>query len=203
MAVGLYDYVAQGNTEISFLKGDRMTVIVDKNPIWWKVIHVSSREMGWIPTSFVTVERSASCEKYEDKMLSFFVHFISRKKLFDCPFLKRFSWFFGRITREEAERLLMAKSNPRGTFLIRPSHSNPGKYSLSVKDLKNVAGYEIKHYKINMDNNGYYVSKTQIYPTLEALVSAHRRKWFINIFSSIFLFTREFELILFLVFFLL
>lgn len=98
--------------------------------------------------------------------------------------LKRFSWFFERITREEAERLLMAKSNPCGTFLVRPSQSNLGKYSLSVKDLKNGVGYEMKHYKINMDNNGYYVSKTQIYPTLEALVSAHRRKWFSISFTS-------------------
>lgn len=71
VAVGLYDYIAQGSTEISFRKGDRMTVIVDRNPIWWKVIHVSSREMGWIPTSFVAVERSASSERYANIMLIF------------------------------------------------------------------------------------------------------------------------------------
>lgn len=42
-----------------------------------------------------------------------------------------FSWYYGRITRADAEKLLMSK--PEGGFLIRISESSPGDFSLSVK----------------------------------------------------------------------
>lgn len=42
-----------------------------------------------------------------------------------------YSWYYGRITRADAERLLMNKHE--GAFLIRISESSPGDFSLSVK----------------------------------------------------------------------
>ncbi len=45
-----------------------------------------------------------------------------------------FSWYFGVISRREAEEYLMAHTNPRGTFLIRESEQNPGGFALSIKD---------------------------------------------------------------------
>lgn len=42
-----------------------------------------------------------------------------------------FSWYYGRITRADAEKLLQNK--PEGGFLIRISESSPGDFSLSVK----------------------------------------------------------------------
>lgn len=42
-----------------------------------------------------------------------------------------FSWYYGRITRADAERLLLNKHE--GAFLIRISESSPGDFSLSVK----------------------------------------------------------------------
>lgn len=41
------------------------------------------------------------------------------------------SWYYGRITRADAEKLLMNKHE--GAFLIRVSESSPGDFSLSVK----------------------------------------------------------------------
>lgn len=41
------------------------------------------------------------------------------------------SWYYGRITRADAEKLLANK--PEGGFLIRISESSPGDFSLSVK----------------------------------------------------------------------
>jgi tyrosine-protein kinase Src len=38
------------------------------------------------------------------------------------------------ISRREAEDLLMAHTNPRGTFLVRESEQNPGGFALSIKD---------------------------------------------------------------------
>jgi hypothetical protein len=42
-----------------------------------------------------------------------------------------FSWYYGRITRADAEKLLLNKHE--GAFLIRVSESSPGDFSLSVK----------------------------------------------------------------------
>lgn len=42
-----------------------------------------------------------------------------------------FSWYYGRITRADAEKLLSNKHE--GAFLIRISESSPGDFSLSVK----------------------------------------------------------------------
>ncbi|CAA9997820.1 unnamed protein product [Nesidiocoris tenuis] len=39
-------------------------------------------------------------------------------------------WYYGRITRADAEKLLMNKHE--GAFLIRVSESSPGDFSLSV-----------------------------------------------------------------------
>jgi growth factor receptor-binding protein 2 len=41
------------------------------------------------------------------------------------------SWYYGRITRADAEKLLLNKHE--GAFLIRISESSPGDFSLSVK----------------------------------------------------------------------
>ena len=49
-----------------------------------------------------------------------------------------FRWYFGRISRREAEELLMAHINDRGTFLIRESEQNPGGFALSIKDYEQV-----------------------------------------------------------------
>lgn len=54
------------------------------------------------------------------------------KKKKNCFKIKpSFSWYYGRITRADAEKLLANK--PEGGFLIRISESSPGDFSLSVK----------------------------------------------------------------------
>jgi growth factor receptor-binding protein 2 len=45
--------------------------------------------------------------------------------------MKNHSWYYGRITRADAEKLLLNKHE--GAFLIRISESSPGDFSLSVK----------------------------------------------------------------------
>jgi hypothetical protein len=41
------------------------------------------------------------------------------------------SWYYGRITRADAEKLLGNKHE--GAFVVRVSESSPGDFSLSVK----------------------------------------------------------------------
>lgn len=89
-------------------------------------------------------------------------------------FIDSFSWFFGKISRKEAEKLLMSGDNSRGTFLIRDSEHNPHGYSLSVKDWEESRGYHVKHYKIKpLDKGGYYIATSHTFLTLQSLVTAH------------------------------
>lgn len=84
------------------------------------------------------------------------------------------SWFFGKISRREAEKLLLNGSDyPRGTFLIRNSEQTPGAYSLSIRDSDiSKGGEHVKHYKIKrLDDGGYFVTSKQKFSTLPDLVS--------------------------------
>lgn len=41
------------------------------------------------------------------------------------------SWYFSGISRTQAQKLLLSPANAPGAFLIRPSESSRGDYSLS------------------------------------------------------------------------
>ena len=45
-----------------------------------------------------------------------------------CVEMKAHSWYYGRITRAGAEKLLMNKHE--GAFVVRVSESSPGDFSL-------------------------------------------------------------------------
>ena len=62
-----------------------------------------------------------------------------------------YRWYFEGIERVDAEKLLMQKCNPTGTFLIRESQRMPGSYSLSVRNVRTC-----KHYTIWKSANGEY-----------------------------------------------
>jgi len=89
------------------------------------------------------------------------------------------SWFFGKISRKEAEKLLLSEENQRGTYLVRDSEHNPNGFSLSVKDWEGGRGYHVKHYKIkSLDNGGYYIATNQTFSSLPELISAYSSKKF-------------------------
>ena len=110
--------------------------------------HLSTGEKGHIPRNYVAFQSSIESEE----------------------------WFFGQISRREAEDLLMAHTNARGTFLIRESEQNPGGFALSIKDYDQERLYHVKHYKIKpLDNNrGYFITTRQTFATLADLVTGYQ-----------------------------
>ena len=60
------------------------------------------------------------------------------------------SWYYGRITRADAEKLLSNKHE--GAFVVRVSESSPGDFSLSVK-----CGDGVQHFKVLRDAQGKYL----------------------------------------------
>ncbi|OXA63318.1 Tyrosine-protein kinase Src64B [Folsomia candida] len=151
--VALYDYASRHSRDVGFKKGDVMEVINDSDADWWNVYVIRTGETGFIPRNFVAVEKSIESE----------------------------DWFFGKISRREAEKFLMGEENPRGTFLLRNSEQNPGAFSLSVKDWEQDKSYHVgrflvKHYKIRpLDSGGYYITTRLLFQSLRELVQSYSR----------------------------
>lgn len=56
-------YTARADSDISFRKGDRMEVLSDAEPDWWRVLHLTTRREGLVPVNFVAEESSVECEE--------------------------------------------------------------------------------------------------------------------------------------------
>ncbi|XP_024915751.1 proto-oncogene tyrosine-protein kinase Src-like isoform X3 [Cynoglossus semilaevis] len=81
------------------------------------------------------------------------------------------TWYFGKITRRDSERLLLNLQNRRGTFLVRESETTKGAYCLSVLDYDNTKGLNVKHYKIRkLDSGGFYITSRTQFTSLQQLV---------------------------------
>lgn len=63
VVVALYNYNAREDTDVSFVKGDRMEIIDDTESDWWRVIHLETGQEGLIPWNFVAEERSVNSEE--------------------------------------------------------------------------------------------------------------------------------------------
>lgn len=63
IVVALYNYTAREETDVSFVKGDRMEVLDDTENDWWRVVHITTRHEGLIPWNFVAEERSVNSEE--------------------------------------------------------------------------------------------------------------------------------------------
>lgn len=63
VVVALYDYKSRDESDLSFMKGDRMEVIDDTESDWWRVVNLTTRQEGLIPLNFVAEERSVNSEE--------------------------------------------------------------------------------------------------------------------------------------------
>ncbi|XP_004716093.1 tyrosine-protein kinase Srms [Echinops telfairi] len=79
-------------------------------------------------------------------------------------------WFFSGINRMEAQQLLLLPDNAPGAFLVRPSESSVGDYSLSVRTQTRVCHYRIS----TAAQGGLYLQKGRLFPGLEELLGFYR-----------------------------
>lgn len=72
------------------------------------------------------------------------------------------SWFHGKITREQAERLLYPPET--GLFLVRESTNYPGDYTLCVSCEGKVEHYRIMYHasKLSIDEEVYFENLMQL-----------------------------------------
>lgn len=150
----LYDYDARTEDDLSFKKGD-VLILLDQeqeNEDWWYAKHTdpsyqNHKTEGYVPRNYVAIEDSLESQE----------------------------WFFGKVTRKEAERNLLAKGNEVGVFLIRESETCPGSYVLSIRDYDQTKGDCVKHYKMrNMDNGGVYIAARRQFNSILELVDHYK-----------------------------
>lgn len=79
-------------------------------------------------------------------------------------------WYYSDISRTEAEKLLYGEGNQYGSYLVRPSETVPGGYSLSVRD-----GDKVKHYKIKCGREAFFVVPHIMFKSVADLVAHYQR----------------------------
>lgn len=136
--IALYDYEPRTAEDLRFQKGEQLEIIDDTQGDWWLAESKATGQRGYIPSNYVARFQSLEAEP----------------------------WFFGKLRRVEAERLLKMPENEHGAFIIRDSESRENDFSLSVKDFGNV-----KHYRIRQaDAGGYFIAKRTTFLTIQELV---------------------------------
>ena len=81
------------------------------------------------------------------------------------------SWFFGDISRVEAEEILMQPFVHCGSFLIRKSGNKSEEYSLSLRNLKRV-----NHFKINRLNESFCLTPKTNFESISELVAHYNEE---------------------------
>jgi len=139
----LYDYDARITEDLSFKKSERLQIINTADGDWWYARSLVTNKEGYIPSTYVAPEKSYEAE----------------------------DWYFGEVKRAEAEKRLMMKGLPTGTYLIRKAESAPGNFSLSVRD-----GDSVKHYRIRkLDTGGYFITSRAPFSSLHELVQHYSK----------------------------
>ncbi|KAM8822605.1 tyrosine-protein kinase Yes-like [Spinachia spinachia] len=121
----------------------RLAVPPRREGDWWEARSINTGRNGYIPSNYVAPADSIQAEE----------------------------WYFGKMGRKDAERLLLNTGNHRGTFLVRESETTKGAYSLSIRDWDDAKGDNVKHYKIRkLDSGGYYITTRAQFDALQKLV---------------------------------
>ena len=79
------------------------------------------------------------------------------------------AWFHGKISRDEAERLLRPSDNSNGLFLVRESTNFPGDYTLCV-----CFQSKVEHYRVINQNNLLTIDEEEFFETLGHLVDHYK-----------------------------
>ncbi|XP_030068032.1 protein-tyrosine kinase 6 isoform X2 [Microcaecilia unicolor] len=143
--VGLWDFSARTEEEISFIKGDLFQVSETCGD-WLKACKLDSFGRvigeGFIPYNYVAQREAVEAQ----------------------------SWFFENLSRSEAVKKLMSPTNRTGAFLIRVSEKQGFKYVLSVRNEESV-----KHFKIFQNSQGeFHLNTKSKFKKLEDLIEYYK-----------------------------
>ncbi|XP_043972553.1 protein-tyrosine kinase 6b [Gambusia affinis] len=138
---GIWPFDARHRNELSFQVGDLLEVMC-RNGDWWtaRKIEKNGRILG---TGIVPHNYLARAES-----------------------LQMQPWFFGSMSRFEAQNILMEPTNEEASFLVRRSERDNIGYVLSVK-----SNNAVRHFRILNKERSFYVEQSQRFSSLADLVN--------------------------------
>ena len=80
-------------------------------------------------------------------------------------------WFFEKIDKNLAERMLLHESNQCGSFLVRESETIPGDFSLSIRSESAVS-----HYRIRQENGFFFISRQLTFKSIAAMIVHYKQQ---------------------------
>ncbi|PIC17974.1 hypothetical protein B9Z55_024025 [Caenorhabditis nigoni] len=155
IVVALYAFDASSHEELSFSKGERLTIVdhPEHDPDWWLAQNAQGSS-GLVPRNYIEVIDDSAVENVTNNT----PQFSGRER----P-MEQEPWFFGRISRERAEELLQYARS--GEFLVRDSESHPGDLSISVRGTE-----RNKHFKVQTIDGQLRIGN-RTFPNMHALIS--------------------------------
>ncbi|KAJ8286714.1 hypothetical protein GJAV_G00042450 [Gymnothorax javanicus] len=132
--------------EISFLKGDMFIVHNELEDGWMWVTSVRTDEQGLIVEDLVE-EVGREEDPHEGKV-----------------------WYHGKINKQEAYNLLMTVGQV-SSFLVRPSDSTPGDYSLFFRTSEN-----IQRFKICPTPNNQFMMGGRYYNSIDDIIDHYKKE---------------------------
>ncbi|XP_078275489.1 tyrosine-protein kinase Srms-like [Rhinoraja longicauda] len=142
----LYNFQARSTEEMSLTKGDKLRVIRNEGDYFFAQKEPGATQ-GLVPSNYV-------------------------KLMHDHERLDKEAWYFGKIGRVEAEKLLTSAENQDGAFLVRKSETDNSGYSISALSTK------VHHYRILTSSQGsFYLQENHTFSTIKDLMEFHKRNW--------------------------
>ncbi|XP_054433463.1 tyrosine-protein kinase Srms [Pteronotus mesoamericanus] len=143
----LYDFTARCADELSVSRGDRLCALKEEGDYIFARRLSGRPSVGLVPLAYVA---KATPETPSDQ-----------------------PWYFSGLSRTEAQQLLLSPASAPGAFLVRPSESSQGDYSLSVR-----AHARVRHYRISTAADGsVYLQRGRLFPSLEELLAHYAARW--------------------------
>ncbi|XP_008841499.1 protein-tyrosine kinase 6 [Nannospalax galili] len=143
--IGLWDFKARTDEELSFQAGDLFYVTRKEEQWWWATLldeAGGALAEGYVPYNYLAEKETVGSEP----------------------------WFFGYISRSEAMHRLQAEGNSTGAFLIRVSEKPGADYVLSVRDAQ-----AVRHYRIWKSEAGrLHLNEAVSFLSLPELVDYHK-----------------------------
>ncbi|XP_071965859.1 tyrosine-protein kinase Fyn-like [Antedon mediterranea] len=117
---------------------------------WWLARSTVTNREGYIPSNYIAPVNSIESE----------------------------DWYFGKVSRKDAEKRLLLPGLPQGTFIIRDNVASPGNFSLSARSYDDTGEDDVKHYKIRkiLDKGGYFIASRSHFSTLNDLVDHYQQQ---------------------------
>eukprot|EP00066_Takifugu_rubripes_P026040 XP_011615306.1 PREDICTED: protein-tyrosine kinase 6 [Takifugu rubripes] len=141
----LWDFQTRQGDELSFREGDLFNVL-SRGDDWWEVQRIDANgrvlDSGVVPGNYLAPAESIQIQP----------------------------WYFGTLTRFQAQQYLLEPENSEGAFMIRVSEKDNVGHVLSVRSSRHV-----KHYKILQTNgSNFFVEANHRFSSLVELVEYYR-----------------------------